>query len=107
MGMRDKIASFKAFAARVLQLSAPYFHSEQKWRARGMFVAIVALNLGSVYMAVLFNQWYNLFYSALEAKNQPEFWHQIGRFSYLAFIAIIIAVYRFYLTQLLQMEWRR
>lgn len=107
MGMSAKIASFRAFAARVLQLSAPYFRSEHKWRARGMFAAIVALNLASVYMAVLFNQWYNLFYSALEGKNQPEFWNQIGRFSYLAFIAIVIAVYRFYLTQLLQMEWRR
>jgi putative ATP-binding cassette transporter len=107
MGMRDKLASFQAFAARVLQLSTPYFQSEQKWRARGMFAAIVALNLASVYMAVLFNQWYNLFYTALEGKNQLEFWHQIGRFSYLAFIAIVIAVYRFYLTQLLEMEWRR
>lgn len=107
MGMRDKLASFRAFAARVLQLSAPYFRSEQKWRARGMFAAIVALNLASVYMAVVFNQWYNLFYTALEGKNQAEFWNQIGRFSYLAFFAIVIAVYRFYLTQLLEMEWRR
>ena len=41
MGMREKFASFQAFAKRVLQLSAPYFQSEQKWRARGMFVAIV------------------------------------------------------------------
>ena len=105
--MSAKFASFKAFAARVLQLSAPYFRSEHKWRARGMFAAIIALNLASVYMAVLFNQWYNLFYSALEAKDQAAFWSQIGRFSYLAFIAIVIAVYRFYLTQLLQMEWRR
>ncbi|MEO7939833.1 MAG: ABC transporter ATP-binding protein/permease [Burkholderiaceae bacterium] len=107
MGMRDKFAGFRAFAARVRQLSAPYFQSEEKWRARGMFAAIVVLNLASVYMAVLFNQWYQLFYSALQAKNQPEFWHQMGRFSYLAFIAIIVAVYRFYLTQLLQLEWRR
>ena len=107
MGMREKFASFQAFAKRVLQLSAPYFQSEQKWRARGMFVAIVVLNLASVYMAVLFNQWYNLFYTALEGKDQLEFWNQIGRFTYLAFIAIVIAVYRFYLTQLLEMEWRR
>ncbi len=107
MGFTDKVASFRAFAARVIQLSAPYFRSEQKWRARGMFAAIVVLNLASVYMAVIFNQWYNLFYTALEGKNQLEFWHQIGRFSYLAFIAIVIAVYRFYLTQLLEMEWRR
>ncbi len=107
MGMHDKLADFRAFLNRVRRLSAPYFHSEQKWRARGLLAAIIALNLGSVYMAVLFNDWYKLFYSALQVKNQPEFWHQIGRFSYLAFIAIIIAVYRFYLTQLLQLEWRR
>ncbi len=107
MGMNDKFASFKAFTSRVLQLSAPYFRSEEKWRARGLFVAIVALNLGSVYMAVLFNDWYGLFYDALQNKDQAVFWTQIGRFGYLAFIAIIIAVYRFYLTQLLEMEWRR
>jgi putative ATP-binding cassette transporter len=29
-----------------------------------------------------------------------------GRFSYLAFAYIIIAVYKFYLTQLLQLRWR-
>lgn len=107
MGFTDKVASFRAFAARVIQLSAPYFQSEEKWRARGMFLAIVALNLGSVYMAVLFNDWYGLFYDALQNKDQAVFWTQIARFGYLAFFAIVIAVYRFYLTQLLEMRWRK
>lgn len=107
MAFLTKLTSFWAFAKRVGRLSAPYFQSEDKWRARGMFVAIVLLNLGSVYMAVLFNDWYGLFYDALQNKDQAVFWTQIGRFTYLAFIAIIIAVYRFYLTQLLEMNWRR
>ena len=107
MRFSDKLKSFWAFARRVVHLSAPYFQSEQKWKARGMFAAIVALNLASVYMAVLFNDWYRLFYDALQNKDQAVFWAQIGRFSYLAFIAIIIAVYRFYLTQLLEMNWRK
>ena len=85
----------------------PYFQSEEKWKARGLFVAIVALNLGSVYMAVVFNDWYGIFYDALQNKDQAVFWTQIGRFTYLAFISIIIAVYRFYLTQLLEMYWRK
>jgi putative ATP-binding cassette transporter len=34
------------------------------------------------------------------------FWTQLGRFTYLAFAYIIIAVYKFYLTQLLEMRWR-
>ena len=107
MSLSAKFDSFRAFALRVIQLSTPYFQSEQKWRARGMFAAIVALNLASVYMAVLFNDWYGLFYDGLQNKDQAVFWTQIGRFTYLAFIAIIIAVYRFYLTQLLEVNWRK
>ena len=107
MGMTSKIASFWSFVKRVVRLSAPYFQSEKKWQARGMFLAIVVLNLGSVYMAVLFNAWYGIFYDALQNKDQAVFWTQMGRFTYLAFIAIIIAVYRFYLTQLLEMNWRQ
>jgi len=107
MGMTNKIASFWSFVKRVVHLSAPYFQSEKKWQARGMFLAIVVLNLGSVYMAVLFNAWYGIFYDALQNKDQAVFWTQMGRFTYLAFIAIIIAVYRFYLTQLLEMNWRQ
>ena len=107
MSFSTKLSGFRAFVRRVVKLSMPYFQSEEKWKARGLFVAIVALNLGSVYMAVLFNDWYRIFYDALQKYDQAVFWAQIGRFTYLAFIAIIIAVYRFYLTQLLEMYWRK
>ncbi len=107
MPLTEKLRSFKAFVARVLRLSAPYFQSEEKWKARGLFAAIIALNLGSVYMAVVFNDWYRIFYDALQNKDAAVIWQQLGRFSYLALIAIVIAVYRFYLTQLLEMDWRR
>lgn len=106
MQLIDKLSSFRAFVARVWALSVPYFKSEDKWKARGLLLAIVLLNLGTVYMAVQFNDWYRVFYDALEKRDQPVFWQQMGRFSYLAFGAIIIAVYKFYLTQLLQMRWR-
>ena len=102
----DKLSSFRAFVARVWALSVPYFKSEDKWKARGLLLAIVLLNLGTVYMAVQFNDWYRVFYDALEKRDQPVFWQQMTRFSYLAFGAIIIAVYKFYLTQLLEMRWR-
>ena len=91
---------------RVWALSKPYFSSEHKWQARGMLAAIVALNLGLVYMNVLFNDWNKLFYDSLQDKNASVFWEQLGRFTYLAFAFIVIAVYKFYLTQLLEMRWR-
>lgn len=101
-----KFNNFWRFAGRVGALAAPYFRSEEKWKARLLLVAIVLLNLGTVYMAVQFNDWYRVFYDALEKRDQLVFWQQMGRFTYLAFGAIIIAVYKFYLTQLLQMRWR-
>jgi putative ATP-binding cassette transporter len=91
---------------RVWALSKPYFSSEHKWQARGLLLAIVALNLGLVYMNVLFNDWNKLFYDSLQDKNAAVFWQQLGRFSYLAFAFIVIAVYKFYLTQLMEIRWR-
>ena len=91
---------------RVWALSKPYFSSEHRWQARGLLLAIVALNLGLVYMNVLFNDWNKLFYDSLQDKNAAVFWQQLGRFSYLAFAFIVIAVYKFYLTQLLEIRWR-
>ena len=107
MQLIAKFKSFKAFVKRVVKLSMPYFNSEEKWKARGFLLAIVLLNLGTVFMAVQFNEWYKVFYDALEKRDQPVFWTQLSRFSYLAFGAIIIAVYKFYMTQLLEMRWRK
>ena len=106
MLLAKKISAFKTFSARVWALSAPYFRSEDKWKARGLLAAIVVLNLAAVYMLVLLNDWNRVFYDALQNKDQPVFWTQLGRFTYLAFAFIIIAVYRFYLTQLLEVRWR-
>lgn len=106
MRFKEKLAAFRAFAGKAIQLSSPYFRSEEKWRARGMLAAIVLLNLAAVYMLVQLNEWNRVFYDAIQNKNQPVFWTQLGRFTYLAFIFILIAVYRFYLTQLLEMRWR-
>ena len=91
---------------RTATLAAPYFRSEEKWRARAMFVAVVALNLASVYMLVQLNEWNRVFYDALQNKDQAVFWVQLGRFTYLALGLIFIAIARFYITQLLQLRWR-
>ncbi len=88
------------------RLIQPYWMSEEKWRARGLLLAIVALALGMVYLEVLFNAWNRDFYNALETKNYAIFTQQLWRFTYLAFIFIAIAIYRIYLTQSLQMRWR-
>lgn len=88
-------------------LTRPYWFSAERWSARGLLAVIVALNLGMVYVTVLFNQWNNDFYNALQNKNYDEFWHQLLRFCILATIFIVLAVYRIWLRQMLQIRWRR
>ena len=91
---------------RIGALAAPYFRSEEKWKARALLVTIVGLNLALVYMAVLQNQWYARFYDALQNKNEPVFWREIVYFCWIAAGFIAIAILKFYLTQLLQLRWR-
>jgi putative ATP-binding cassette transporter len=88
-------------------LARPYWRSDDRWAARGLLVLVVALNLGIVYINVLINRWNNTFYNALQEKNYTVFVHQLVRFSWLAGLYIVIAVYQLYLNQMLQIRWRR
>ncbi|MCA3239176.1 MAG: ABC transporter ATP-binding protein/permease [Curvibacter sp.] len=106
MSLIKKAIDFKDFLGRVRALALPYFRSEEKWKARSLLAAIVALNLAFVYTLVMFNEWNRYFYDALQERNYPVFIEQLVRYTVLAFIYIIIAVYRFYLTQHLEMGWR-
>ena len=89
------------------RLAKPYWTSEEKWSAWGLLLAVVALNLGIVYINVRINQWNNAFYNALQKLDGNEFFHQLVVFCVLATFYIVMAVYAFYLNQLLQIRWRR
>ena len=102
----ERLALARQQARRIWRLSLPYFQSEEKWRARALLAGIVLLNLAGVWLLVQFNNWYGVFYDALQNKDQAVFWQQLGRFALIAFGLIVAAVYRFYLTQLLEMRWR-
>lgn len=101
------IRSTGSFLRDLWTLTRPYWFSEEKWPARGLLAVIVAMNLGLVYLSVLFNEWNNDFYNSLQDKDLDAFAHQLTRFALLAAIFIIVAVYQTYLKQMLQMRWRR
>jgi putative ATP-binding cassette transporter len=88
-------------------MTHPYWFSEDRWAAWGLLLAVIALNLGIVYINVLLNKWNNTFYDALQDKDYTVFLHQLIRFSWLAGLFIVFAVYQFYLNQMLQIRWRR
>ena len=83
-----------------------YWFSEEKWKARGLLAVVIALNFVAVGMLVLINDWYNEFYNALQAYEYELFWPLVGKFAFLAFVHIAVAVYAIYLRQMLQIKWR-
>ena len=107
------------FLKDVWRLSRPYFFSEERWSARGLLAVIVALNLSMVGMSVVLNFWQRLIYNSLQEKDWEGFlallfWFRktasgyfMPGFCEIAVVYIVVAVYRTYLNQWLQIRWRR
>src|ERR1700716_1157873 len=89
------------------RLINPYWRSEEKWSARGLLLAVIALNFGSVYIGVRMNEWNRGFYNALQTYDKPELFRQFGIFCLLGGCAMLISVNALYLNQRLQIRWRR
>jgi len=101
------VNNIRSTLAAVWRIAAPYFYSEDKWAGRGLLAAVIAIELAVVFLTVLFNRWNNVFYNALQERNQAVFTYQIGYFCVLAAFWIGLKVYQLYLNQWLQIRWRR
>ncbi len=97
----------RRFISEFWALTRPYWYSGEKWAARGLLGAVIALNLGLVYLEVMLSYWQNDFYNTLQASNQSAFFHDLARFCWLAAAFIVLAVYEQYLNQMLQIRWRQ
>ncbi len=106
------------FLRAAWRLAAPYWRSEERWRARLLLGVVVALNLSLVGMSVWLSYWNREFFNSLQEKNADAFWDLLlwGRqtdsgpmpgFVIIAAVYIAIAVYALYLRQALQIRWRR
>ncbi|MHB1950905.1 MAG: ABC transporter ATP-binding protein/permease [Acidiferrobacteraceae bacterium] len=97
----------RAFFADAWRLAAPYWRSEEKRAAYVLLAAVIALNLGLVYLNLLITEWYNGFYDALQHYDAAGFWAAMLRFSWLAGSYIAASVYQTYLAEMLYIRWRR
>ncbi|PAW50986.1 ABC transporter ATP-binding protein [Pseudomonas moraviensis] len=94
------------FFRKVWAMTTPYWRSEEKGKAWTLLIAVIALSLFSVAISVWINSWYKDFYNALQKKDEAAFWQLILYFCGIATVAILGAVYRLYLTQMLTIRWR-
>jgi len=93
--------------ADIWNLIFSYWRSDEKINARSILLGVIALTLGMVYMNVQINRWQNVFFNALQDKDERELYYQLLRFILLAGLWVVMSVYSQYLTQMLQIRWRR
>jgi putative ATP-binding cassette transporter len=96
----------RRFLTAFWALAKPYWVSEQRTKGLALLAAVVALSLGLVYINVQINVWNNDFYNAIQDRRLDDFYSLLWKFTLLAFAYIGVAVYRLYLQQMLQIEWR-
>lgn len=102
-------------------LARPYYRSEERRSAWALLISIIILNLTLVGMNVVLSFWNREFFNALQNKDWQAFisllfWYRRAEsgplpimpgFCGVAAVYILIAVYRTWLNQWLQIRWRR
>jgi len=101
------VSGLLATLAIIRRLAAPYFRSEEKWVGRGLLAAVITLMLADVGIDVMINWWNARFYNALQDRNWDGFTRELTIFAMLAGTSIVLQVYQLYLTQWLEIRWRR
>lgn len=103
----NRIASLRTYLREIARIAGPFFRSDERWSAIGLFVAIIAGQLALVGAAVAENYWRNAFYQALQDKDWNGFLAQFGVFCIIGVVFVLATVYQRYLTQWLTIRWRR
>jgi putative ATP-binding cassette transporter len=101
--MKSIVDAIRIFVA----VAAPYFRSEDRVRGRLLLAAVIAAELGLVWVAVAVTQWNARFFNALEAKNWAAFQDELIVFCFIAISAIVVGMSQYYFGQTLQIRWRR
>src|SRR5579872_2120030 len=89
------------------QLLKAYWQSDYRNSAYAFLGAVLVMLMILVGMDVIFTDWYNYFYNALQDYDWRGAFDLILIFIFIAGVNIILAVYRYYLQSFLGLRWRR
>ncbi len=95
------------FLHDIWALMRPFWLDRRRWPEHLLLLAVIGLNLASVWASVWFNEWYRRFYNAIQQSDESAFWYELQLFMLVAALAIIIAIYRLFIYQWLSIRWRR
>ncbi len=90
------------------QLSGDYFQpGKHGWRPLLSLLLIVLVTLAGVRLSVLFSNWYNGMYTALQKLDQKAFWASMLLFAALATAHVGRVLFEYYLQQAFVIRWRQ
>lgn len=87
-------------------LTSPFFSPRRSLKTLGVLAIMLLFTLAAVRIDVLFSNWFNGMYTALQQLNQTVFWREILVFSALATIHVARSLLEYYIQQGLQIHWR-
>lgn len=87
-------------------LARDYLSPKHSIKPLCYFWIIVFFNLISVRLDILFSEWYNAIYSALQAMKINVFWQQMIVFSLLASVHVLNVLFTYYISQRFKIQWR-
>ena len=83
-----------------------YWSSEEKWKARGLFVVIALMNIAVAVISYEFANWNNEFFSILEKRAFEYFLPSVSEFVILVTAFVLFATYAAYFERVLHIKWR-
>ncbi|WP_322994652.1 ABC transporter ATP-binding protein/permease [Castellaniella sp.] len=97
---------FTRWGNQFWRLTAAFFSPRRNWRPLAGVALILLLTLGAVRLDVLFSNWYNTMYSALQELNAPGFWAAMLLFAGLASVHVVRSLFDYYVQQAFVVHWR-
>lgn len=100
------LVRFTRWGNQFWRLTAVYFSPRRSWKPIAGLALILLLTLAAVRVDVLFSNWYNTMYSALQKLDEAGFWAAMLLFAILATVHVVRSLVDFYVEQAFVVHWR-
>lgn len=97
----------RRFALHLWRLIRTYWTSPDARKGAPLLAGAIALELGAVYGNLLLSDAERRFIDALQDKQPAAFITSMGIFAAISAVFVLVAAYRIYLRQLVEIRWRR
>lgn len=105
--MAAQTRSWRYYWRGFWMLGKGFWFDKQSKKSWFVLAVVLVMNVASVGLTVVLNDWYKEFWDVLQSYQFGRFWPLVGEFTLLATLLIALGIYSVYLRQWIQIEWRQ